>query len=143
MLWVRGRGWRALPLCIAPVHVTLLLYPLQLATKDACAQNILAHEALYKVSPLLDQFKQGLKKVDMLRLVQAFPDLYIALFTFSGDVSAEDMAEALYVDEAETEPEQGDQLVLQFLHRYVRECSDTVTMLGYLNSISYVLQVEL
>jgi hypothetical protein len=75
--------------------------------------------------------------------VQAFPDLNIALFTFSGDVSAEDVAEALYVDEAETEPEQGNQLVLQFLHRYVQECSDTGTMLGYLNSNSYVLQVEL
>ena len=98
---------------------------LQLATKDACAQNILAHEALYKVSQLLDQFKQGLKKVDMLRLVQAFPDLYIALLTFSGDISAEDVLGALYVDETETELELGDQLILQFLHRYVQECSDT------------------
>ena len=61
----------------------------------------------------------------MLRLVQAFPDLYIALLTFSGDISAEDVLGALYVDETETELELGDQLILQFLHRYVQECSDT------------------
>ena len=35
------------------------------------------------------------------------------------------------MDQTETELEPGDQLVLQFLHRYVGECSDTGTMLGH------------
>ena len=56
------------------------------------------HEALYKLSPLLDQFKEGLCKMAVLRPVQQFPQLFLPLFTFTGNVSSEEVIAAIYPD---------------------------------------------
>lgn len=62
-------------------------------------QEILAHEAIYKVAKLLDQFCQGLDAVQIYLpdLVCAFPMVFSPLFTYSGDIDAEEVAEGIFV----------------------------------------------
>ena len=95
-----------------------------MSTKDAIAQNIMEHEALFSITKLLDQFKDGLRKMNALRLVQNFPELCVGLFTFSGTITPDEVLDALYVDETETLVQPSDNVTLAFLHRYVRSCSD-------------------
>ena len=58
-----------------------------------------SHDALYRRSSLLNQFRLGLKEVGALQLVEAFPDLMSKLFVYTGDLSAEEVLEAVYADE--------------------------------------------
>ena len=95
---------------------------MQMQSKDSVAQNLLTHEALYRISPLLDQIAQGLKKGGMLRGIQDFPYLYAPLLLYTGEVSATDVLEAIYVDEEETDVQQGDGITLAFLRRFVQDC---------------------
>ena len=48
------------------------------------AQHIFIHDALYRRSILLDQFRHGLKIIGILNLVQLFPEEMSKLFTYSG-----------------------------------------------------------
>ena len=73
-----------------------------MSTKDTVAQNVFTHMALYRLSPLLDQMASGLKKSGVLRMVQAFPDLYAQLFLYCGRLSAEDVLQAVCVDEEQS-----------------------------------------
>ena len=43
------------------------------------AQSVLQHEALYKISKLLDQLPLGLKDVGIFDLIQAFQELLMVL----------------------------------------------------------------
>ena len=45
------------------------------------AQDILAYEAVYKREKLLDQLCDGLRKLGLLRVVRAFPKLFVEMFT--------------------------------------------------------------
>ena len=56
------------------------------------------HESLYKISNLLDQFKDGLNAVNVLTLVKIFPQ---QMFTYSGEIRNEEVLQALYVNEDE------------------------------------------
>ena len=76
------------------------------------------HEALFKISKLLDQFKEGLKKAKLLKLIQNFPEQFTPLFTFTGSIPADSVINALYSRENE------DTVTLAFLHRYIRGLSE-------------------
>ena len=45
--------------------------------KDVIAQSVMQHEGLYKLSVLLDQFKDGLRRVKMEKLIESFPNEHI------------------------------------------------------------------
>lgn len=72
-------------------------------SKDSIAQSILAHYALYRLTPLLDHLIVGLKKCGILRAVQTFPNLYAPLFMYTGEVMVDDILEAVYIDETQTQ----------------------------------------
>ncbi len=84
-----------------------------MSTKDTVAQNILAHESLYKKTILLDQFKEGLKKIGALQLIQLFPDEMSSLFIYQGALTANDVSSALYITN-----EEGSSSV-EYLHHYI------------------------
>ena len=94
-----------------------------MSTKDIVAQEILAHEAIYKIAKLLDQFCDGLKAVQLLDLVRAFPVVFSPLFTYSGDIDGREVAESLFVDE-ETELTRQNEIVMDFLHKYLLKCTN-------------------
>ncbi len=60
----------------------------------------------------------GLATTKVLESVRAFPELFV----FSGDPCANDVLEAIYVDEAETVLQEGDNLILAWTQQFVREC---------------------
>ena len=63
------------------------------------AQSILTHAALYHIVPLLEQFASGLKKGGMLRVIRTFPELCAPLFTYTGGLDPNEVAQAVCVDE--------------------------------------------
>lgn len=110
---------------------------MQMHSKDSVAQNVLTHEALYRITPLLDQISQGLKKGGILRCIQMFPYEYAPLLVYTGELSATDVLEAIYVDDEETEVQEGDNITLAFLRRFVHDCDgdgkfDTYSVVNYL-----------
>ena len=84
-------------------------------------QDILTHEALYKVAKLLDQFCDGMKKVGpVLEVIRSFPELFVSLFTHTGIVDAVDVVNALKINSEMLTS--GESLVVEFLKRYIRGC---------------------
>ena len=92
---------------------------MQMETKDVVAQHIFTHDALYRRSVLLDQFTQGLKEMGLLPLLQHFPQEMSRLFTFSGNLDAEEVIEAIYVDNAENLDAE-DSFVYSLFQRYIQ-----------------------
>ena len=68
-----------------------------MSAKEAIAQNLFTFDALYKRQVLLDQLKEGLKLIGALKLIQAFPKEMLPLFTFQGQLTADDVLEAIDV----------------------------------------------
>lgn len=77
------------------------------------------HEGLYKLSILLDQFKEGLRMANILSLLESYPKEFAPLFTFSGEIEVADAIEALYT----TEEEERDEIAMRFLHQYIQNLS--------------------
>lgn len=65
-------------------------------SKDIVAQNIIAHDALYRRAALLDQFSKGLKEMGLLQLIKVFPTVMLSLFVFTGKLSTDEVLEAIY-----------------------------------------------
>lgn len=95
----------------------------QVTTKDGIAQELLAYEALFRISTLLNHFKEGLRKTGMLKLIMAFPDLFEHLFTYSGVLTATDVLCAVYVDSGD-ELAPTESIVLHYLQQYLRNSSE-------------------
>ncbi len=105
---------------LGDINLLCLMFFLQVSTKELVAQNIVTHEAIYNPSKILDQFGEGLKKLPAVyQLMKAFPDLFLPLFTYSGNIEAEDVIDALFVPK-DTIVEKG---LLQFLEQYLLSCS--------------------
>ncbi len=101
-----------------------------MTNKDAVAHSLLQQEALFKISLLLDQLRDGLKKVGILSLIVAFPQLFHDLFTFAGEVDSEEVIRALYVDHDEI----SDPVGMAFLHRYLKNLTNKgILMYSYGN----------
>ena len=86
-------------------------------TKVLVAQSIFSHDALYRRSSLLDQFRLGLREVGALQLVELFPDVMSKLFVYTGDLSADEL-EAVYADEATMTAD--DKFVFSLFLDYIR-----------------------
>ena len=67
-----------------------------MSTKDVVAQHIFVYDALYRRSSLLDQFQQALKHMGVLEVLEVFPDEMNKLFTYTGEITAEEVLEAVY-----------------------------------------------
>lgn len=89
-----------------------------MVTKENIAHVILTHEAIYKCAKILDQLVDGLKKLPIYELMVQFPEQFLPLFTYSGDIAAEDVIGALYVDEVKS----CDELTMKFLKQYLVDC---------------------
>ena len=61
----------------------------------------MAHDALYKRVVLLDQFKEGLRKVGIFQLIAMFPEEMSGLFTYQGVLTSDDVCSALYVEDGD------------------------------------------
>ena len=94
-----------------------LLIP-QIEYRDIIGQEIISFEAVYKMSKLMDQFCDGLRSTRILNAVRAFPELFIQLLTYTGDVSSESVLEALSVDrDSPTE-------LFEFLRRFILKAAE-------------------
>lgn len=80
--------------------------------KDSVAQSVLSFFALYHIAPLLDQLIKGLQHCDVLKTARAFPSVFAPLFTFSGNVTVDDILDAINVDECEQDIKPGDRVLL-------------------------------
>lgn len=90
--------------------------------KDVIAQSVMQHEGLYKLSVLLDQFKDGLRRVKMEKLIESFPNEFALLFTCSGKISTADVIEALYIRRDRTDP-----VSMELLKQYISSLSQKGT----------------
>ena len=68
------------------------------------AQSVMQHEGLYKLSVLLDQFKDGLRRTNMEKLIENYSKEFAPLFMSSGEIKATDVIEALYMRKDRTDP---------------------------------------
>ena len=75
------------------------------------------HEALFKISKLLDQFKDGLNQAKMLKIIQNFPERFSPLFICEGSVTADNVISALCTSDRDT-------ITVGFLHQYIRALSE-------------------
>ena len=97
-------------------------------------QNIMAQDALYKRAILLDQFKEGLRKVGIFQLIAMFLEETSGLFVYKGVLTSEDVCNALYVED-EDDLDHENELVLNFLLRYVNTLSEE----GIIHDIVYIV----
>ena len=58
-----------------------------------------------------------MKKLHVLTLLHAFPDLLMPLFTYTGDIVALDVLEALFIHDISP----SDEVTLHFLKKFIQE----------------------
>ena len=97
---------------------------MQLVNKDAIAHEIIQFEAVDNVEKVVSQLRQGLASTGVLDVMRAFPEAFVEMLTFTRDPTAQDVLEALYVDENETVYAENDTVILAWIHKYIEE-SDT------------------
>ena len=62
-----------------------------MSNKDIIGQHIICYDAVERVSKLLDQMCEGLANLGVLKVIRAFPDLFVHLFTYTASVSCQDV----------------------------------------------------
>ena len=70
---------------------------------------------------MLDQLCDGMKKLPILRLVRHYPELFASLFTYTGNIVADDVLDAVFVHDS-TELRPGDEVTIKFLKQHLQEC---------------------
>ena len=83
------------------------------------SQALLTHEGLHKFTLLLEQFKKGLMKPNVLNIIQAFPKEFLPLFTFRGTINAKDVLDTLYTVQGHK-----DETAMELLARYINNLTD-------------------
>ena len=58
----------------------------------------------------------------VLRLVRQYPELFSSLFTYTGNIAADEVLDAVFVHDS-TELHPGDEVTVKFLKQYLQECS--------------------
>ena len=90
-----------------------------MATKDAVAHSMIAYDSLYRRSPLLDQFSEGVKEMGLMALIKAFPTEMSPFFNATGELSVEEVLEALWV-ENEADMSAADKFIVHLFQRYIK-----------------------
>ena len=70
-------------------------------------------DGIYRIKPVLDHLSTGLKACGILKVMKSFPELFLSLFVHTGEISNDDVCEALYSEDSGC--------VLDHLNRFVRE----------------------
>ena len=92
--------------------------------KDIIAQCILQHEGLYKISVLLDQFKDGLRRSSIIaKFIECFPKEFAPLFVCSGKLTNADVIDALLARKDRTDP-----VAMRLLQEYISSLSQQGTV---------------
>ena len=119
-------------------HTCGLFILMQMATKDAVAQEIIAHEGIYKAAKLLDQFCDGL-----LSLMRAFPVVFAPLFTFTGEIDVAEVVDGLYVgDEVFLTPD--NEVMMEYLRKFILQSDKKGETVAFLISwVSNISSTEL
>ncbi len=76
----------------------------------------MAYDSIGRISRMLDQFSTGLQAMGVLKVIRSFPNLFISLFVYTGCVSPEDVAKAIFVDKDMSDYEQQ---AMAHLHQFV------------------------
>ena len=97
------------------------LFPYVDEIQRHCGPKFTTHAALYRITPLLEQISTGIKKNGLLRAIQSFPDIYAPLFVYVGEVSVEDVLNAVYIDFEITVLSPEDERTLSLLKRFITE----------------------
>ena len=84
----------------------------------------MAFDSIGRIANLLDQMCSGLQTLGVLQLMRAFPDLMAPMLTYTACVTAEDVTDALYVDEDLDDHCEADKETLALLHRFIGECTE-------------------
>ncbi len=66
-----------------------------MSNKDIIGQHIICYDAVERVSKLLDQMCEGLANLGVLKVIRAFPDLFVHLFTYTASVSCPDVIDSI------------------------------------------------
>ena len=59
--------------------------------------EIIAYDAIGRISKLLDQLGSGLQSLGLLKVMRAFPKLFLPLFVYTGCISPCDVLEAIII----------------------------------------------
>ena len=116
---------------------------MQMATKDAVAQEIIAHEGIYKAAKLLDQFCDGLQALRLLSLMRAFPVVFAPLFTFTGEIDVAEVVDGLYVgDEVFLTPD--NEVIMEYLRKFILQSDKKgETVAFFISWVSNISSTEL
>lgn len=94
-----------------------IIFNIQIKNKSTIAQNIVLADGLYRIQSLLDQLASGLESCGILHLMQIFPETFIPLFVTSGNLSNEEVCDALHTEDDSTDA------AVQHLYNYVQQLS--------------------
>ena len=86
-----------------------------MSNKDVIGQEVLFFDAIACVAKLLDQVCDGLQSLGVLRIMRAFPDLFLHLFTYTANVTSSDVFEAIFVDEDKTNMQPMDTVIMGYI----------------------------
>lgn len=99
-----------------------LFFQLQLSNRDAVAQNIIMDAAIVKPARLLDQLKEGLEVLGVLKGIQHFPEACAPFSVHTGKPEASDVINTLRLSENES-LSTSQELLIQKLKAFIQECS--------------------
>ena len=81
------------------------------------AQSLYLADALYGIQPVLDSLSEGLKACGILKLLRSFPLCFIALFVNTGDITNDDVLDAVFADDDDTTIV--SDVSLKYLHNFL------------------------
>lgn len=109
-----------------------------MSTKDLILQDVMMYEGLYKITTLLNQFCDGLKRSGVYDVIAAYPDIFSTLFTYA-ELTPVDVVEAVYVDQDDVHD---DDMIISHLVRYIHECDESGTCICIYNYVDNVIGVN-
>ncbi len=80
----------------------------------------MAYDSITRISRMLDQFADGLQTMGLLKLIRSFPDVFLPLFVYTGNVSPVEVADAIFVDR---DLSADQQKAMAHLHQYIGKAS--------------------
>ena len=111
-----SRYWyKCLILCVLYLSVVFFYVPDDF--------SILTYEALYRISPMLDQMIDGMKASNVMEMFTHFAEICAPLLTYSGEIAPEAVSTAIYVDEESMVMQPGDEILLVFLYRFIQNAT--------------------
>ncbi len=73
-------------------------------------------DALYQRKPVFDSLAEGLKACGILKLMRNFPSCFVSLFVSTGDLSNDDVCQALY----NNQPMEDQDIAIKHLTKFVK-----------------------